>query len=196
MPTKKTASVKKRSAKATKPRNSNGKTAAQTRSKHGNGAPAEALQRPSRSEKGRMREEIRQKEELLQQGQLRIAALEVELTDARRSDRPVVVVEQELRELQARFTTRQAELEAARAETNALREAASKKRGPGETLRCPRCGGKMTEQLLEQVRADRCDSCHGIFFDNGELEHVIKHHDEQKAKGQRGWFSGIFGKKS
>src|SRR5712692_6707049 len=37
-------------------------------------------------------------------------------------------------------------------------------------LRCPRCSGAMTEYQHQVVRADRCDSCHGIFFDNGELE--------------------------
>jgi hypothetical protein len=40
-------------------------------------------------------------------------------------------------------------------------------------LRCPRCSGPMTEYQHAIVRADRCDECSGIFFDNGELELVI-----------------------
>jgi len=40
-------------------------------------------------------------------------------------------------------------------------------------LRCPRCAGAMTEYTFHVVRADKCDECYGIFFDNGELEVVI-----------------------
>lgn len=40
-------------------------------------------------------------------------------------------------------------------------------------LRCPRCAGAMTEYTHQVVRADKCDECYGIFFDNGELEVVI-----------------------
>ena len=40
-------------------------------------------------------------------------------------------------------------------------------------LRCPRCAGPMTEYTHKDVRADKCDECYGIFFDNGELEVVI-----------------------
>jgi hypothetical protein len=52
-------------------------------------------------------------------------------------------------------------------------------------LRCPRCFGTMTEYTHAIVRADRCDDCSGIFFDNGELEMVIaktiEDRDEQWA---------------
>jgi Zn-finger nucleic acid-binding protein len=40
-------------------------------------------------------------------------------------------------------------------------------------LRCPRCQAAMTEYQHQLVRADKCDECFGIFFDNGELELVI-----------------------
>jgi chromosome segregation ATPase len=153
---------------------------------------------PAKGESDSLRQQLREKEDLLQRGQQRITGLERELEDARKSDRPTANLEQQLRELQARFTTRQAELEAARTEAQKLREAVARTRAPDEAgnLRCPRCGGKMTEQLLEQVRADRCDSCHGIFFDNGELEIVIKHHDQQRDAGRKHWYSSIFGKRS
>ena len=54
----------------------------------------------------------------------------------------------------------------------------------------------MTEYQHDVVRADRCDSCHGIFFDDGELEQVVdkalKDHDGQK---QGSWFQTIFGRR-
>ena len=63
-------------------------------------------------------------------------------------------------------------------------------------IRCPRCSGPMTEYDHTVVRADRCDNCHGIFFDNGELEQVVekalKDHDGQT---QGGWFSSLFGRR-
>ena len=141
---------------------------------------------------------LSEKEELLRLGQDRIDALERELDEARRSERPAAQLEQQLREMKAKLTTRQVELEAARTEAARLREAASKARGAGEpgNLRCPRCGRHMTEYNHEGgVRADRCDSCHGIFFDNGELETVMAHHDEQLKAGKRHWYSVLFGKR-
>jgi predicted RNase H-like nuclease (RuvC/YqgF family) len=147
-----------------------------------------------RKESDQLKQVLREKDELLQLGQQRISTLEAEIESAKAGGRPGDELEQQLREMQARLTTRQAELEAARAEAENLKEAVAKTRAPGEpgNLRCPRCGGKMTAQLVDGVRADRCDACHGIFFDNGELENVIKKHDAAKAEG-KGWFSGIFG---
>ncbi|HUJ27820.1 MAG TPA: zf-TFIIB domain-containing protein [Myxococcales bacterium] len=149
-----------------------------------------------RAESDRLQQVLREKDELLQLGQQRITSLETELDQVKSNGKPQDALEQQLREMQARLTTRQAELEAARAEAENLKEAVSRTRAPGEpgNLRCPRCGGKMTAQLVDGVRADRCDACHGIFFDNGELENVIKKHDAAKAEG-KGWFSGIFGNK-
>ncbi|HTO96820.1 MAG TPA: zf-TFIIB domain-containing protein [Myxococcales bacterium] len=92
------------------------------------------------------------------------------------------------------------ELEALREKARAGEaEAAAARRlseiGTGK-IRCPRCSGPMTEYQHDVVRADRCDDCHGIFFDNGELEQVVektlKDHDARK---QGGWFSSLFGKK-
>ncbi len=192
MPSKKPAAAKKpaRSAKL-----------AASKPKHSNGPQAKArtfAAQPAKGESDKLRQQLREKNDLLQRGQQRITGLERELEDARKSGHPTANLDPQLRDLQARFTTRQAELEAARAEAQNLREAVAKTRAPGEpgNLRCPRCGGHMTEQLLEQVRADRCDSCHGIFFDNGELEIVIKHHDQQRDAGSRHWYSSIFGKRS
>ncbi|MGZ6144215.1 MAG: TFIIB-type zinc ribbon-containing protein [Myxococcales bacterium] len=85
-------------------------------------------------------------------------------------------------------------LEDARRELQAMRETQA---GPAAgKIRCPRCSGSMTEYDHSVVRADRCDDCQGIFFDNGELEQVLekalKDHDGQ-APG--GWFSSLFGRR-
>jgi chromosome segregation ATPase len=103
----------------------------------------------------------------------------------------------QLKAVQARLTTREAEIEAARSEAQNLRDQLAKAKAapePGK-LRCPRCNGAMTEVQLESVRVDKCNSCHGIFLDNGELETVLKHHDEQREAGSKHWFAGLFGRK-
>ena len=119
--------------------------------------------------------------------QERVALLEVQIANDSDQSRAV----------QARLTTREAEIEATRTEAHNLREALNKSRPPLEPgkLRCPRCEGSMTEFTLEPVRADRCGTCHGIFLDNGELETVLKHHDEQRAAGSKHWYSGLFGRR-
>jgi hypothetical protein len=136
------------------------------------------------------------KDESLQGAQARITLLEKQLVDETRPASPAGNLEQSLRELRARLTTRHAAFEASRVEAENLREVVVKSRASGEPgkLRCPRCGAGMTEYQQDSVRADRCDSCHGIFFDNGELEDVIKHHDQQLLAGRKHWYSGIFGR--
>jgi len=63
-------------------------------------------------------------------------------------------------------------------------------------LRCPRCSGAMTEYQHQVVRADRCDSCHGIFFDNGELEQVVdKAIADREGEKHGSWFLSLFGRR-
>src|SRR5258708_21885695 len=139
MPSKKPAAAKKpaRSAKL-----------AASKPKHSNGPQAKArtfAAQPAKGESDKLRQQLREKNDLLQRGQQRITGLERELEDARKSGHPTANLDPQLRDLQARFTTRQAELEAARAEAQNLREAVAKTRAPGEpgNLRCPRCGCPM-----------------------------------------------------
>ncbi len=127
----------------------------------------------------------------------RAAALESALAAARAvSEKSAFDLAQQLREAQARLTARQAELEAAKVEAGNLREAVARASiPPPPRLGCPRCGGSMADHKQDNVRARRCDACHGIFFENGELEAMLKHHDEQLLAGKKGWFSGFFGSK-
>jgi uncharacterized protein YhaN len=162
--------------------------------KHHNGVPparksaaeAEAL----RAEAGQLQAQIRESTE-------RSAALEKELADARASGAKTAELEQALQETQARLTTQRAELEAARVESQNLREEVIKARSipPPPRQGCPKCSGPMSDYQLDTVRARRCQACHGLFFESGELEKLIKHHDEQALAGKKGFFSGIFGKK-
>jgi len=41
--------------------------------------------------------------------------------------------------------------------------------------RCPKCDGSLIEVSHEGVQIDRCNKCHGIWLDAGELETLTKH---------------------
>jgi len=41
-------------------------------------------------------------------------------------------------------------------------------------MRCPKCGGRMTHQVLHTVTVEQCPDCKGIFLDDGEL-HALTH---------------------
>ncbi|TMA27671.1 MAG: hypothetical protein E6J78_08335, partial [Deltaproteobacteria bacterium] len=63
----------------------------------------------------------------------------------------------QLRAVQNMLTTREVEIEAARAEAQDLREQLRAARAPAAAgaLECPRCGATMIELTLESVRADK-----------------------------------------
>ena len=46
-------------------------------------------------------------------------------------------------------------------------------------MRCPKCGGAMTEQELAHIKVDKCGECQGIFFDHGELETLLESQEPQ-----------------
>jgi Zn-finger nucleic acid-binding protein len=54
---------------------------------------------------------------------------------------------------------------------------------------CPKCGGKMAEKRFESVMIDECTACGGIYFDEGELDILIKH-----EKGSGGVLGRLFGR--
>jgi len=53
---------------------------------------------------------------------------------------------------------------------------------------CPKCGMEMVEITFEGIKVDKCSGCLGIFFDNGELEHLI----EKNKPGFLGRMASIF----
>ncbi len=54
------------------------------------------------------------------------------------------------------------------------KEEAQKKMNEDFWMRCPKCGGKLEEKELEDVKVDVCSKCEGIYLDKGELELLIK----------------------
>lgn len=54
-------------------------------------------------------------------------------------------------------------------------------------LKCPKCkDGTLLESDYQDIKIDVCNTCHGVWFDAGELAQVI---DKDK---QGGWFSRLF----
>src|SRR4051812_16449456 len=151
---------------------------------HANAAESEAL----RAEAERLQAQIRESTE-------RSAALEKELADARASGSRTGELEESLRETQTRLTTQRAELEAARGGAQNLRGGGIKgrPRPPPPRQGCPKCSGPMADYTFDQVKARRCQACHGIFFESGELEKMLKQHDEQAGAGKKGFFAALFG---
>ena len=44
-------------------------------------------------------------------------------------------------------------------------------------MKCQKCGMDLAEIELEGVKVDRCVSCNGTWFDEGELQIAAKKHD-------------------
>jgi len=40
-------------------------------------------------------------------------------------------------------------------------------------MRCPKCGMEMVEIDFEGIKVDKCSSCLGIFFDDGEIHQLV-----------------------
>jgi hypothetical protein len=38
---------------------------------------------------------------------------------------------------------------------------------------CPKCGHRMVEVELESIKIDKCTTCKGVYFDDGELEQLL-----------------------
>ncbi len=55
--------------------------------------------------------------------------------------------------------------------------------------RCPKCGGEMVPETIDEVVVDKCVSCGGIYFDRGELEELLLAHDRHR----RGFFRKLIG---
>ncbi len=41
-------------------------------------------------------------------------------------------------------------------------------------MKCPKCGGNLGIESYHAVQIDRCPDCHGIWFDAGEIELILK----------------------
>ncbi len=41
-------------------------------------------------------------------------------------------------------------------------------------MRCPKCGLPLQEVKFKKIDVDVCFACHGVFLDQGELEHILQ----------------------
>ncbi|HEV2707492.1 MAG TPA: zf-TFIIB domain-containing protein [Pyrinomonadaceae bacterium] len=53
-------------------------------------------------------------------------------------------------------------------------EAEARGEASAHEMRCPRCNGTLKEESFDEVHIDRCDNCHGIWLDAGELEQLSR----------------------
>ena len=62
-------------------------------------------------------------------------------------------------------------------------------------MRCPRCpGGRLHRShytYKTQVSIDRCDTCHGVWLDDGELNAIIGEKQEMDEAEQTGEFASF-----
>jgi uncharacterized protein len=61
-----------------------------------------------------------------------------------------------------------------------------RRKAEAAAMRCPKCEGTLVEITHEDVQVDRCDKCHGVWLDAGELERLT-----YKERGQ-GWLSRMW----
>jgi predicted RNA-binding Zn-ribbon protein involved in translation (DUF1610 family) len=55
-------------------------------------------------------------------------------------------------------------------------------------MHCPKCGQEMHEVRYRDVDVDVCFSCNGVFLDQGELEHIVKHESKGVMSAILNWF--------
>ena len=55
-------------------------------------------------------------------------------------------------------------------------------------MHCPKCGMDMHEVKYRGVDVDVCFSCNGIFLDQGEMEHLVKHEGKGVMSAILNWF--------
>jgi uncharacterized protein len=55
------------------------------------------------------------------------------------------------------------------------------------TSKCPRCGGDLKEQHVDDVKIDECQDCHGVWLDPGELDQL------RRVNRARGVSGGVLG---
>jgi hypothetical protein len=63
-------------------------------------------------------------------------------------------------------------------------EEQQRKQVESSTLSCPKCDGTLVEITFEEVQIDRCNKCHGVWLDDGELERLTRQ--------ESGWLSSFW----
>jgi uncharacterized protein len=74
------------------------------------------------------------------------------------------------------FAREEAErLRVMREQEAAARRAAERK---SHRMKCPHCGADLHVEAFHGVNVDRCNECHGIWLEQGELEQLVKAEDQ------------------
>ncbi|HEV8265931.1 MAG TPA: zf-TFIIB domain-containing protein [Gemmatimonadales bacterium] len=93
------------------------------------------------------------------------------------------------------FARRDAEL--LRQQRAAAQKAAAEVERKSHYMKCPKCGFDLITGDWHGVQIDQCTNCHGIWFDAGEAESLVKS-DEPGAMGRvlRAVMRGVSGAKA
>src|SRR5262245_38077754 len=54
--------------------------------------------------------------------------------------------------------------------------------------RCPKCGQRLEERVINEVTVDECPGCEGLWFDKGEYESLAKREKD-------GWFARLLARR-
>jgi hypothetical protein len=49
-------------------------------------------------------------------------------------------------------------------------------------MKCPKCYSDLKEESFHGVNIDRCQQCHGVWLDAGELERLARHEESAVAQ--------------
>lgn len=71
------------------------------------------------------------------------------------------------------FAKRDAEL--MRQQRASLQQSAAETERKSHHMKCPKCGYDLITGDWDGIQIDQCTHCHGIWFDAGEAEAVLKH---------------------
>lgn len=71
------------------------------------------------------------------------------------------------------FAKRDAEL--LRQQRASLQQSAAEAERKSHHMKCPKCGYDLITGDWDGIQIDQCTHCHGIWFDAGEAEAVLKH---------------------
>jgi len=93
------------------------------------------------------------------------------------------------------FARRDAEL--LRQQRTAVQQAAAQAERKSHYMKCPKCGYDLITGEWDGIQIDQCTHCHGIWFDAGEAEALLKSpHQNVLARVFRAVITGVSGAKA
>ena len=73
-----------------------------------------------------------------------------------------------------------------RKEQELIEKLREKRAADAAVIHCPKCDGTLVEITYEDVQIDRCNKCHGVWLDAGELEQLTAREEAS------GWLSRMW----